>query len=165
MLKKICLLSSLVFVSIITFGAYVTAPNNQLNHIKTQMFALKRLWNSARLRIKIAQKSAPSMYQTLKPVLEKIISSDQFSTKLSNIVQEQFDAIVGRNASFGSVKTEFKFADFFPTISMTTFGQTLFSAMATKECCLLLGRKLAQKIQELETVTTTANQQIFLSIQ
>lgn len=54
--------------------------------------------------------------------------------------------------TFDSVKTEFNLSDFFPNTAMHDFGKKLFSAMANKTYYLELGKKLAQKIQELQMV-------------
>ena len=164
MVKKIYL-STLVTLICTTAlgGAYSPDFTNQLNHIRTEMRAIKRAWNTARLRIKMAQKNTPVAYQSMQPAIEKLISSDAFTTKINAIVDEQVDAIANRNASFGSVKNELSASGLFPNITLNTFGQTLFAAMANKECYFLLGKKLALKMQEL-LAAIAANQQMLMSI-
>ena len=132
----------------------------QLDHIKAQMLALKRAWNSERLRIKIAQKASPTAYQTMAPILEKIIASNDFITKLNTVVSNQFDAITNNNMAFNSIKSEFNIADFFPNITINEFGKKLFSALANKACYLELGKLLAQKMQELLMISAISSQNV-----
>jgi hypothetical protein len=121
----------------------------QLNNINTQMNAIKRAWNTARIHIKMAEKASTTLYNTIKPVFDKIIASDDFITKMNTIVDMQFDAITNNNTPFREIKTENNLSDFFPNLNMTEYGRKLYSAMANKAYCLLLGQKLADKVKEI----------------
>jgi len=150
MLKRInVLVLALVLFNINAFGM------ESVGHIKTQMLAIKRAFNSERLRIKIAQKASLTAYQTFTPIFDKIIASDAFTTKLNAAVSSQFDAIVNNNMAF-STPTDFNISDFFPNMTINEFGKKLFSAMANKAYYLELGKRLAQKIQELQMIVTIA---------
>lgn len=156
MLKKIYFLA-VATVATTAFGmsdyADQFASSNmqsQLDHIKTQMQSIKRAWNSAKIRIKLAEKASPTLAQTVKPTLEKILASDALTTKMNDTIASNVDSIVNNNMSFDSVKTEFNLSDFFPSATMHDFGKKLFSAMASRTYCLELGKKLAQKMQELQ---------------
>ncbi len=150
MLKKICLFTFSLLVSVPTFGIDITDLQNQRNHIVSEMRSIKRTWNVDRIHIKMAQKASLVAYQAIRPVIEKIIASNDFVTKMDGIVANQVDAIVNRNMSFASVKTEISLMDLFPNAAVNAFGQKFFSAMADKACMFLLGQKLAQKVQELD---------------
>jgi hypothetical protein len=150
MLKRI----NILVLALALFSVNVWSAGS-IDDIKTQMRAIKRAWNSERLRIKIAQKASITAYQTLAPVFDKIIASDAFTTKLNDAVSRQFDAIVNNNMAF-SPTTEFNILNFFPNLTMTEFGKKLFSAMANKAYYLELGKKLAQRIQELQMIVTIA---------
>jgi hypothetical protein len=165
MLKKICLIFLSLVASMPLFGVDVTDLQNQRNHIASQMNSIKRAWNTARVRIKLAQKLSFSAvaYQTAQPIIEKIIASADFVTKMDEIVAGQIDAIVNQNASFASVKTQMQLADFFPNLAADKFMQQLFSAMADKSCTSLLGQKLAQKVQELDIAIRMMQQPMVIS--
>jgi hypothetical protein len=160
MLKKMTLVT-LMILTIQVFGMETyetqTSPTSQdqINHIKAEMLVLKRAFNSERIRIKIAQKASLTAYQTFTPIFDKILASDNFTTKLNEVVTSQFDSIVNNNMTFNSVKTEFNISDFFPNMTITEFGKKLFSAMANKACYLELGKRLAQRIQELQMIVTS----------
>ena len=124
---------------------------------------MKRVWNTARLRIKIAEKTSSTLYQTIKPTLDRVISNNEFTTKLDTLASEQLNSIVNDYMSFASTKKTFDISDFFPNVTLNTFGKTLFSAMVDKEYCLMLGRKLAQKMQELEMTITSIQQTLATS--
>ena len=129
---------------------------DQLNHIKSQMRTLKRAWQIEQVHITLAQKTAPVLYQTLKTAFDKILSNEIFTNKLENAITSQFDSIVNNNMSFINVKTEFNLSDFFPNVTMADFGKKLFSAMANKTCYLELGKRLAQKVQELQMIVASS---------
>lgn len=164
MFKKIFFLSALA-LTIQAFGIttyenqVVSSSNDQLNHIKNQMLDLKRAWKSEQLRIKMAQKASLTIYQKMSSVFEKIIASNDFTTKLNNAISSQVDAIVNNNATFNSVKTEFNISDFFPNMTINEMGKKLFSAMANKVYYLELGKQLAQKIQELKMTSAIQPQE------
>jgi len=163
MVKKIYLSIFAILICATAFGGVYTPDfTSQVSHIRTEMIAIKRAWNTARLRIKMAQKNTPVAYQSMQPVIEKLISSDAFTTKINAIVDEQVDAIVNRNASFSSVKNELSASSLFPNLTLNTFGQTLLAAAANKECYLLLGKKLALKMKEL--LTAIASQQTLINM-
>lgn len=156
MLKKIYFLA-VATVATTAFGmsdyaAQFTSSNiqSQLDHVKTQMQSIKRAWNSAKIRIKLAEKASPALAQNIKATLDKILTSDAFTTKMNDTIASNVDSIVNNNMSFDSVKTEFNLSDFFPSATMHDFGKKLFSAMANRTYCLELGKKLAQKMQELQ---------------
>lgn len=161
MLKKICFLT-LIFASVhlkpsmpeYTISS-VPSAQSQIDHIKAQMLAIKRAWNSARVRIKLAEKGSPQLYQTVKTTLDKIITSAMFTTKLDTLVSSQFDAIVHNNMPFSGTTTELNLSVVYPII-MNQYGHQLFSAMANRVYCLELGKKLAQKIGELLIVVPAA---------
>lgn len=135
---------------------YGISYEDQLNHIKSQMQVIQRAWKTERIHIKQAQKIAPALYQTLKTTIDKILSSEIFTTKLESTVSSQFDSIINNNMSFNSVKIEFNLSDFFSNITMHDFGKKLFSAMANKACYLELGKRLASKVQELQMIVASS---------
>ncbi len=152
MLKRINLLTlTLAFFSIKSFGM------GSIDHIKTQMHAIKRAWNSERIRIKIAQKASLTAYQTFAPIFDKIIASDAFTTKLNDVASSQFDAIANNNMAF-SLTTEFNILNFFPNMTINEYGKKLFSAMANKAFYLELGKRLAQRMQELRMISVIPSQ-------
>ena len=151
MIKKIYFSTFIALFSMTALGGEYTATlNSQVNHIRGEMNSIKRAWNTARLRIKIAQKNNSAAYHMMQTVIAKIVASDALTTKINATVDEQFDAIANRNASFSAVRNDLDAASLLPNLTLNKFGQTLLSVMANKECYLLLGKKLAQKIQELE---------------
>jgi hypothetical protein len=163
MLKKISLLIVATIV-IKMFGmatnenSLVSNNQSQIDYIKSQMSIIGRAWKSERLRIKMAQKASPTAYQTMSPIFDKIIASNDFTTRLNSTVSNLFDSIVNGNVSFSSIKTDFNVSDFFPNATVNDYGKKLFTAMANKMCFLELGKKLAQKMQELQILApvTTA---------
>ena len=158
MLKKICFFTLIISCTPLAIGmsdyetSSTSAAQSQLDHIKSQMLAIKRAWNSARIRIKLAEKASPQLYQTVKQTLEKILSNDIFTNKLNEVVSNQFDAIVQNSMPFSGTTTELSLSALFPNVTMNQFEQELFSAMAHKAYYLELGKKLAQKMQELQMV-------------
>ena len=163
MLKKICLFTLIIVSTQLkpdmpeyASSSVSSSVQSQINHIKTQMLTIKRAWNSARIRIKLAEKASPQLYQTVKTTLDKIVSSSTFTTKLDSLVSGQFDAIVQNSMSFSGTTTELNLSALFPNVTMNQYGQQLFSAMANKAYCLELGKKLAQKIQELQIIVPAA---------
>ena len=165
MLKKIYFSAFLALVVTTAHAETLSELESQLNNIRTEMNSIKRSWNSARIRIKMAEKASSTLYQTVKPIFERLIASSEFSTKMNDIVYGQYEAIANRNMSFASVKTTFNLSDFLPNLSMHTFGQNLFSAMANKECCLLLGQKLASRAQDLQYAIVNAQQALLQTSQ
>lgn len=152
MLKRIYTLAMLIL-----FASPLCAMNAnqmQMSAIRSAMSELKRSWNSARIRIKMAQKASPALYTQLSPIFEKLIASDMFTTKLNESITNQLEAIVNNNMPFSSSSASFNLSDYFPNSTMHDFGKNLFSAMASKTYCLELGKKLAQKLQELMLVST-----------
>jgi hypothetical protein len=159
MLKKIFLLTLVTCVSTTTFGmSSIPELQEQLDHIQTQMLSMKRAWNIARVRVKMAQKTSPTLFSATNASIENIISNNTFSTKLDEMVTEQFDAITTNNMSFASTKKPLNISDFFPNATLNSFAKTLFSAAIEKEYYLRLGRKLAQKMQEIEMTINSAQQ-------
>lgn len=163
-LKKVYFLTLIALSNPLIYGmsAYDISPmspvQSQLEHIKAQMLTIKRAWNSERIRIKLAKKASPKLYQTILPTLEKIISSTIFTTKLNEVVSNQFDAIASNSMPFTRAPTELNLSTLFPNVTMNDFGKKLFSAMANKIYYLELGKKLAQKMQELQMVATFVTQ-------
>lgn len=161
MLKKISLL--IIATAVIKMFGMATYENplissnqGQIDHIKAQMSTIKRAWKSEILRIKMAQKASPTAYQTITPIFDKIMASNDFTTRLNNTVSSLFDSIVNGNVSFSTIKTDFNLSDFFPNTTVNDYGKKLFTAMANKMCFLELGKKLAQKIQELQLMITSS---------
>lgn len=152
MLKQIYFFVAILFISTI---ASAMSYQDQINHIRSQMQALQRAWKGERIHIKQAQKASPTLYQTLTNTFDKILTHTSFTSRLETTVSSQFDSIVNNNMSFNSVKTEFNLSDFFPNLTMHDFGKKLFSAMANKMAYLELGKKLAQKLQELKIMANT----------
>lgn len=132
---------------------------DQLNHIKSEMRILKRAWQAERIHIKQAQKTAPALYLTLKTTIDKILASEMFTTKLDSIVANQLESMVNHTMSFNSIKVAFNIADFFPNTTMHDFGRNLFSAMANKAYYVELGKRLAQKVQELQVIIANTSPQ------
>ncbi len=127
----------------------LTDLQTQRSHIIEQMKSIKRAWNVARIHIKMAQKASFAAYQAALPIIEKILASADVQTKIDTIVANQVDAIVNRHMSFAMVKSDIPLTEFFPNAATNKFLQQLFTAMANKKCNLLLGQKLALKVQEL----------------
>jgi len=158
MLKRMCLFALIVVPIYIKSGmpeygvTSVSTAQSQIDHIKSQMPTIERAWKSARVRIKLAQKVSPQLYQTVKTTLDKILSNSAFTTKLDSLVSNQYDAIVQNSMPFSGTTTELDLSALYPNVTMSDFGRQLFSAMANKAYCFELGKKLAQKIQELQTI-------------
>ena len=131
--------------------ADVAGLTTQLNHINTQMNAIKRAWNIERIHIRTAEKASPSMYAQIKSIVERIIASDDFVAQMNTIVDMQFNAIVNNNALFRDIKTDNNLSDLFPNLKMSDYGLKLYKAMANKAYFLLLGQKLAEKAREIGT--------------
>ncbi len=170
MVKKIYLLSASVLLSI-TLAIVLLCPpfakasesfqqsyekpadiatlKVQLNHINTQMVAIKRAWNVERINIKMAEKASSALYNAVKPVLEKILSSEAFTSTMAATVAMQYDEIVNKNGSFRSIKKDNNLSDLFPNLKISEYGTKLYKAMANKAYYLLLGQKLADKVKEI----------------
>lgn len=161
MLKKAYFLLLILLAANKMFGmsSYEDQTNNQINHIRAQMQVIQRAWKSERVRIKQAQKTAPALYQTLTTTIDKILASSAFTSRLETTVSNQVDSIVNNNMSFNSVKVEFNLSDFFSNLTMHDFGKKLFAAMANRACYLELGKRLAQKMQELKLAATNSTPQ------
>jgi hypothetical protein len=149
MLKKICFL---IFLGILFVSFYNVKPafDKNLSYILTQINAVKRSWNEARVKIKLSQKASFEMYQKVSPIFENIIASADFINKMHQKVDEQVDAIVNQYMSFSSVKANISLSDFYPSLVMHDFGRNLFAAMAQKAYCYLLGQKLVDKVKMLQ---------------
>ena len=137
----------------------IASLTSQLNNINAQMSTIKRAWNVERLHVRMAEKASATLYSTLKNTFDKIIASDDFTTKMNTVVDMQCDSIVTNNTSFDSIKAENSLADFFPNLSMNEFGRKLYTAMANKTYYLRLGQKLSQKAQEIVSAIKTAQQE------
>jgi len=163
MFKKIylsCALS-LAAIALPALGMVTTdiaTLTSQLNNINTQRNALKRAYYTERLHIKMAEKASATLYTSLKSTFEKIIASNDFTTKMNSIIDMQFDSIVNNNTAFREIKTENNLSDFFPNLKMNEFGIKLYTAMANKTYYLRLGQKLAQKAQDIATAIKSAQQ-------
>jgi hypothetical protein len=129
--------------------ADVAALRIQLNHINSQMNAIKRAWNEERIHIKMAEKASSALYNAIKPTLEKLITSSDFITNMDAIVAQQYDEIVNKNGSFKNIKTDNNLSDLFPNLKMSDYGAKLYKAMANKAFYVLLGQKLANKVKEI----------------
>jgi hypothetical protein len=162
MFKKIYLSLALSLVAIAPAQAMsitdVAGLTTQLNNINTQMNAIKRAWNTERAHIKMAEKASTALYASVKPVLEKIIASDDFTTKMNTVIDTQFDSIINNNTPFSSIKTENSLSDFFPNLTMSEYGRKLYTAMANKAYCLRLGQKLADKAREIAASIKSAQE-------
>jgi len=86
MLKKIYFSAFLALISMTAHAETLSELESQLNNIRTEMNSIKRSWNSARIRIKMAEKASSTLYQTVKPIFERLIASSEFSTKMNDIV-------------------------------------------------------------------------------
>lgn len=156
MVKKIYLSCALSFVLAApaiamapASGADVAALTVQLRHINSQMADLKRAWNTERIHIKMAEKASSALYNAIKPILEKIIMSTDFTENMNTIVTMQYDEIINKNGSFKNIKTDNNLSDLFPNLTMSEYGLKLYKAMANKAYYLLLGQKLADKVKEI----------------
>jgi hypothetical protein len=167
MLKRMFFIITTILATPSAFGMFsyentaISSAQSQLEHIKAQMLSIKKAWNISRIHIKTAEKASFALYQQIKPIFDKIIASDAFTTRLNDAVTNQADAITNL-ASFESVKSEFNLSDFVPNATMTDFGRKLFSAMANRVYYLDLGKKLAQKAQELALVIATSRPVILM---
>ena len=165
MLKKIYLsyAFSLVIMAPVALAMSTTDVASltvQLNSINTQMNAIKRAWNTERVHMRMAEKASVTLYTSVKAILEKIIASDEFTSKMNPIVDMQFDSIINSNTPFRDIKTENNWSDFFPNLTMSKFEQKLYTAMANKMYCLRLGQKLADKAREIAASIKSAQQEI-----
>lgn len=162
MFKKIYFVSTLSLISLsamamVSPDAYVSNLTAQLNHVNAQINAAKRAWKESLLRIALATKASPALYTQVKPILEKIITSPAFITRMNTTVEQQMTNIVNGYASFKDVKIENNIADF-SSKPMPSFAQQLYTAMANKAYYYLLGQQLAQKSKDLATTIRTAQQ-------
>lgn len=164
MLKKICLFTLvMVPVSIksdipeYSSVSAASSAQSQIDHIKSQMPIIKRAWESAIIRINRLKKASPQLYQTVKAPFDKIRSNSAFTGKLDSLVSNQFDAIVQANMVFSGTTTELDLSVFYPNATMPDFGKQLFSAMANKDYCFQLGERLKQKIEELQTASSSTS--------
>jgi hypothetical protein len=155
MVKKIYVFSTLTLLftapitSMAPASADIAALTVQLNHINTQMNAIKRAWNEQRIHIKMAEKASSTLYNAIRPVLERLINSSDFTANMDAIVSQQFDEIVNKNGSFKNIKTDNNLSDLFPNLKMNDYGAKLYKAMANKAFYVLLGQKLADKVKEI----------------
>ncbi|HLJ30918.1 MAG TPA: hypothetical protein VKU36_00640 [Candidatus Babeliales bacterium] len=152
MIKKICFLTTLALSTASILAMSVTdaaTMTTQLNHINTQMNAIKRAWNVERIHIKKAEKASSTAYTQIRPILERIIASDGFIAQMNEKVASQFESIINSNASFQTVKTDNNIADLFPNLKMNQYGMQLYKAMANKAYLFALGQKLAEKAREI----------------
>ncbi|HEX4069413.1 MAG TPA: hypothetical protein VHX42_04915 [Candidatus Babeliales bacterium] len=161
MVKKIyfCLLSLIhVAPALAMSTSDVAALTTQLNHINTQMNAIKRAWNESRIQIKMAEKASSALYNAIKPTFEKLITSSDFIANMDAIVDKQYDEIVNKNSSFKNIKTDNNLSDLFPNLKMSDYGAKLYKALANKAFYVRLGQKLADKVKEI-TATIKSMQQ------
>lgn len=164
MLKKIYLsyAFSLVIMAPVALAISTTDVANftvQLNSINAQMNAIKRAWNTERAHIRTAEKASATLYTKAKSVFDKIIASDDFTTKMNTVVDMQFDSIINSNTPFNAGKTENNLSDFFPNLKMGEFGLKLYTAMANRTYYLRLGQKLADKAREIAASIKSAQQE------
>ena len=162
MFKKIYLFSALSLAAVASVQAMSTTDvaslTVQLNNISTQMNAIKRAWNTERAHIKMAEKASTTLYASVKPIIEKIIASDDFTSKMNTVVDMQFDAIINNNTPFGTMKAANNLSDFFPNLTMSEYGRKLYSAMANKAYCRRLGERLAEKSRDIAAAIKSAQQ-------
>ena len=175
MVKKIyvlctlALLSTASVISMTPTSTDVAALTVQLNHINAQMAAIKRAWNEQRIHIKMAEKASSALYNAIKPTIERLINSSDFTANMDAIVSQQYDEIVNKNASFKNIKTDNNLSDLFPNLKMSDYGAKLYKAMANKAFYVLLGQKLADKVKEITaqikgTQSAPAGEQIGQSV-
>ena len=126
-----------------------SAIDSKLHHILIQLNAVKRSWNEARAKIKMAQKASSDMYYKVSPLFGNIIASADFVNKMNQKVDEQVDAITNQYISFSSIKANVPLSDFFNEV-MHDFGKNLFAAMAQKAYTYLLGQKLVEKVKQMQ---------------
>lgn len=163
MIKKLsfCVLTLLATAQIMAMApqsADIATLTVQLNHINTQMTAIKRAWNEQRIHIKMAEKASSALYNAIKPTLEKLIMSTEFTANMDAIVSMQYDEIVNKNNSFKSIKVDNNLSDLFPNLRMNEYGAKLYKAMANKAYLVHLGQKLADKVKEI-SAQVKGNQQ------
>ena len=140
----------IVIVAVSTINTILgMSQQTSLAHLLIQIKAVKRTWDEERVRIQIAKKASPVLYQKISPLFEKIIASTDFNNKMNTAVDEQVEAIANQGKTFKSVKKDIALSDFFTT-PMHQYGQTLFAAMANKAYAFLLGQKLVEKIKEIQ---------------
>jgi hypothetical protein len=129
--------------------ADVAALTVQLNHINTQMNAIKRAWNVERIHIKMAEKASSDLYNAIKPTIDRLIMNPEFTANMEAIVSMQYDEIVNKNGSFRTIKVDNNLSDMFPNLKMNEYEVKLYKAMANKAYFVLLGQKLADKVKEI----------------
>ncbi|HSC25606.1 MAG TPA: hypothetical protein VLB80_05335 [Candidatus Babeliales bacterium] len=150
MKTKIFLFSISLLTSMIALGVSIDSLTTQLNHVNTQIKAIKQSWSKENTRIKLAEKASSSLYTSIKPIFEKIIASNEFITKMNTAVDQQFDYIVNNSITFKNLNSiDNNLSDFYPNITMHSFGLKLYTAMANKAYYLALGQKLAEKAKEI----------------
>lgn len=144
MLKKACF--SLIF----TITTASTAFGMQLTTIQTATKAAKQAYQKCVIQLKKIELRNADLYAKTEPVLAKIIASDDFKTKMTASIEEQYTAIVDQNTPFTTIKQETSLTDFLPgAASMNKYIQTLYTIMANKAYCQLLWQKLFSKEKEL----------------
>lgn len=158
MLKKIFFFTLFTIASV--HGSTLDILQAQRKHIINQMSVIKKSWNIERLHIKMAKQASLSLYETVQPILEKILSQSDVTSKIETDVALQVNAIVNDNASFVGIKNDYKLSDFSLNIALHDYGQKLFSAMANKTAYIILGQKLTQKIAEIDLAMSMAQQSI-----
>jgi hypothetical protein len=166
MIKKMYLLTLLATAHVMAMAplgyegqtADIAALTVQLNHINTQMTAIKRAWNTERINIKMAEKASSALYNAIKPSIEKLIMNTDFITNMDATVAMQYDEIINKNGSFKNIKVDNNLSDLFPNVKMSEYGTKLYKAMANKAYLLRLGQKLADKVKEI-SAQIKSNQQ------
>ena len=144
MLKKA--LFSLVFA--VTTAS--TAFGMQLTTVQTATKAAKQAYQKCVIQLKKIELKNTDLYAKVEPILAKIIASEEFKTKMTAAIDEQYTAIVDQNTPFTAIKQETSLTDFLPgATSMNNYTQKLYTIMANKANCQLLWQKLFGKEKEL----------------
>jgi len=87
----------IVIVAVSTINTILgMSQQTSLAHLLIQIKAVKRTWDEERVRIQIAKKASPVLYQKISPLFEKIIASTDFNNKMNTAVDEQVEAIANQ---------------------------------------------------------------------
>lgn len=144
MLKKA--LFSIIFAATTTSTVF----GMQLTTVQTATKAAKQAYQKCVIQLKKIELKNTDLYTKIEPVLAKIIASEEFKTKMTAAIEEQYNAIVDQNTPFTAIKQETSLTDFLPgATSMNKYIQTLYTIMANKAYCQLLWQKLFSKEKEL----------------
>ena len=156
MLKKLYYLLLLLTNSAFLFSMQSTdlqiATKAVLREYQKQVAILKKI-----------ESLNPTLYAQVMTMVEKILNnaSQDFTTKLNNAIEEQYNAIVNQNMPFSATKYPASLEDLAPNApSMNKYFQAIFSAVVNRNYFQALWQKLSQKEQTSAPVVNPETQNI-----